>query len=416
MPEAPPPPASAIRPSDGPTRIECLRLYLSARAHPPSTIRAYVRCAQHFERWLAATAPAQALPDEGAAQAFVTQHLSACSCPPPAPTHPDNVRAALNHLLVALRSHGLIPPPSAPPPTHLSDELGAFERHLIETCGAAPQTRIYRLRYAEEFLSELFATGPVDHGAISPRVLMTFVAARAEGHKPGTMKVIASSLRSYLRFLVLRGAGGRCLVDAVPTTPYWRLSSVPRALTDEEREALLASFDPSTVSGSRDYAIALCLSELGLRTQEVVGLTLGSVNWRNGCIRIDGGKTRRERVLPLSRRVGDAIATYLRVRAPRSASRALFLRHTVPAGTPVTAEMVRGIIRRACTRVGILPPRAGPHVLRHTAATRMLRHGIPLAEIADVLGHECIDTTAIYAKVDLLGLTRAALPWPGGPS
>ena len=69
-------------------------------------------------------------------------------------------------------------------------------------------------------------------------------------------------------------------------------------------------------------------------------------------------------------------------------------------------------MRRACARLGILPPRDGPHTLRHTLATRMLENGVPLTEVADVLGHETIDTTAIYTKVNLEAPGRVAMPCP----
>lgn len=110
--------------------------------------------------------------------------------------------------------------------------------------------------------------------------------------------------------------------------------------------------------------------------------------------------------------LGNAIADYLKVDRPTGNERALFLRHRAPAGTPVTSHIVRGAMRRACARVGILPPRDGPHALRHTLATRLLESGVPLTEVADVLGHETIDTTAIYTKVNLGALGRVAMPWP----
>ena len=128
---------------------------------------------------------------------------------------------------------------------------------------------------------------------------------------------------------------------------------------------------------------------------------------------IAAGKNRRERQLPLPQRIGEAIAAYLKAGRPASICRSLFLRHTVPVGTPITTHIVRDTIRRACARVGILPPRAGPHALRHTAATRMVNRGASLGEIAEVLGHASVESTAIYAKVDLATLTRVAMPWPG---
>ncbi len=399
--------------SDATGRLAYLEEYLNDRGHSPGTVRSYVRGVEHFERWFATEAQSHAGLGEAAIREFLAAHLTECSCPPPVVTHRSTVRAALNHFLRTLQHQGLAVSAPSVPPTPVEEETAAFDGHLVEVCGAALQTRIYRRRYVKQFLFSLFGTGPVDCRSLLPQDVMTYVAARARECKAGTVKVMASSLRSYFRYLVLRGLCDRQLVDAVPTVPQWRLSSVPKFLTAEETDDLLRAFDLSTATGSRDHAIALFMTDLGLRTQEVVHLTLGSVDWREGCVCIAGGKTKRERVLPLPRRVGESVTKYLRVGRPFSNSRSLFLRHTVPQGTPMTADMVRGVIRRACARAGILPPRAGPHALRHTAAATLVRHGVPLPEIADILGHECIETTAIYAKVDLPALVQVVLPWPG---
>ena len=406
-------PSSRLLSPEASSRIADLAEYLTARGHSPGTVRNYVRGVEHFERWFAKQTQSHAGLREATIREFLTTHLPQCSCPPPVVTHINNVRAALNHLVRMLQRQGLSAFVPRAASTPVDEEVGAFDEYLVEVCGAALQTRIYRRRYVREFLWSLFGTGPVATHSILPRDVMTYVAARARECKAGTAKVIASSLRSYFRYLMLRGVCDRRMVDAVPTVPQWRLSSIPKSLTAEETDALLRAFDLSTATGSRDHAIALLMTHLGLRTQEVLRLTLGSVNWREGCVRIPGGKTKRQRILPLPRRVGESVARYLQMWRPYSNSPHLFLRHTVPRGTPMTAEMVRGVIRRGCARAGILPPRAGPHALRHTAATRLVQHGVSLPEIADILGHGCIDTTAIYAKVDLPGLARVALPWPG---
>lgn len=143
-----PPPffCDCTRRREGYARTECLRLYLERRGHPQSTIGIYASCAEHFERWFTGKSPVDTLPDEAAIHAFVTQHLPSCSCPPPAPAHPRNVHAALNHLLAALRCSGSIPPRPAPPPTHLGNELDP--RHRLQ--GTRLEVGKSRLAYHEE--------------------------------------------------------------------------------------------------------------------------------------------------------------------------------------------------------------------------------------------------------------------------
>ncbi len=174
---------------------------------------------------------------------------------------------------------------------------------------------------------------------------------------------------------------------------------------------MLAVFDRDTDIGRRDYAIALCLYQLALRASDVARLRIDDIDWRSGVVQIVG-KSRRACRLPLPAAVGRGVAKYLREGRPKSSSRHVFVRHCVPLGDPIDACAVRSIIRRAFARTGLDVPSRGTHVLRHTAATRMVRAGASLKEVADVLRHRSLDTTAIYTKVDLPRLAAVALPWP----
>jgi integrase len=158
--------------------------------------------------------------------------------------------------------------------------------------------------------------------------------------------------------------------------------------------------------------MALYQVDLGLRVSEVSMLHLEDIGWRNATLRIDGGKSGRTRELPLIDGVGRAIADYLRNGRPVTTCRRIFVRHTVPVGTAIGTGLIRGMIRRAFSRVEGCAHWKGTHVLRHTAATRLHRHGASLKEVADLLGHRSIDTTTIYTKVDLPTLATVALPWP----
>ena len=158
--------------------------------------------------------------------------------------------------------------------------------------------------------------------------------------------------------------------------------------------------------------MALCQVDLGLRVSEVAGLCLEDLDWRAATLRLPAGKIGRARELPLPQRVGQAIADYLHGGRPAPSCRNVFVRHRVPRGAAVTKTLVAGVMRMAYAKVPGCEHWAGTHVLRHTAATRMHRHGATLKEVADILGHRSLGTTTIYTKVDLPGLTAVALPWP----
>ncbi len=159
--------------------------------------------------------------------------------------------------------------------------------------------------------------------------------------------------------------------------------------------------------------MALCMVDLGLRVSEVADLRLKDVDHTAGTICLICGKSRRDRVLPMTRRVKQAISIYRHRGRPDTQDSHLFVRHRVPRGVAVTRELVRGVMRRAYARVEGCETWTGTHPLRHTAATRLHRAGADLKRVADILGHRSIDTTAIYAKVDVERLADVALPWPG---
>jgi site-specific recombinase XerD len=303
----------------------------------------------------------------------------------------------------------------AVPRTSLDSLLAAFDTHLQTARGATQQTRREYGRYVREFLKDRSGTARINVADLGARDLIHFVAERAKHCKPATAKLVATALRSFLRFLQMRGSCDARLVAAVPTIPNWKMARVPKTLTSVQLRGLLDAFDGGTASGRRGYAMALCLALVGLRAGEVAHLTLEDIDWRASTLRIVGGKSRRDSLLPLPAAVARAIVTYLRHGRPPAITRRIFVRHMAPIGQPLTSGSVRAIIRRAFERAQVQVPSKGTHTLRHTAATRMLRAGASLKDLADVLRHRSLDTTAIYAKVDLPRLATVALPWSAVP-
>jgi integrase len=183
-------------------------------------------------------------------------------------------------------------------------------------------------------------------------------------------------------------------------------------LSDTELAAFLVAFDRTTDLGRRDYAIAVCLVVLGLRAGEVAAITLDDIDWRASTLAIPTSKGRRGTRMPLPAQVATALADYLRRGRPPTDERAVFVHHRAPRGARGGASLIRIAVRRAYARAGLDPRLTGTHVLRHTAATRLLRAGASMKEIADVLRHRSLDTSAIYTKVDRIALQGVALAWP----
>jgi integrase len=221
-------------------------------------------------------------------------------------------------------------------------------------------------------------------------------------------KTLTSGLRSLLRYLHLAGFTELPLAPAVPRAAGWRLSSLPRPLEAEQVARLLLSCDRGTVVGRRDLAILLLLARLGLRAGEVARLCLDDVDWRAGEVTVRGKGSTSER-LPLPHEVGEALASYVRDGRPQADFREVFVSTYAPLRPPSPRAIAR-VVARACERAGIEPVMA--HRLRHTLASELLRTGTPLVEIAPILRHASVGTTAIYAKVGREALRPLARPWP----
>jgi len=254
--------------------------------------------------------------------------------------------------------------------------------------------------------------GAVDLRAFKPEQIIDFISEQARERSPETARVIRTALRSLFRFAQLKGQCDGTLASAVPRVARWKRAPLPRALSDQQLATLLKAFDRSTVIGRRDYVITLCLAQLGLRAGEVAALTLDDIDWRSATLQLTRAKERRANVLPLPAPLGRAIASYLRRDRPPTQKRQLFVRNRAPFGEPLTSDAVQAIVHRAFARADLGIAFCGAHVLRHTAATRMVRAGSSLKEVADVLRHRSLETVMIYTKLDLPTLATVAQPWP----
>jgi len=392
--------------------LEALAAQLHSQGYAAATLAFYDQAAVHFAYWIARRHLHPSQVSEAHLTNFLSRHLPTCRCPFGGVRQDKTVRAGLRHFDAVLSSAGPRVSNQEKKPDALSVEIQRFDDHLCTASGLHEATCIYRRRYVREFLHAFFPDGEVEMSRLAPKDVVRYVARRAACLKPASAKVLASSLRSYFRFLRLHGKCEEALALAVPAPATHRLASLPWILTDAQVRRLLAAFDPRTVAGRRDYAITRCFTDLGLRAEEVARLRLDDIDWRQGTLRIAGSKSCRDDQLPLSGLVGRAIADYLRRGRPQTPTRQVFLRVYPPIGKGATPCTVRGAILRAAARAGLESLVTGNRILRHTAATQMLRRGASLKEVADVLRHRSLDTTTIYTKVDLPRLARVAAPWP----
>ena len=287
-----------------------------------------------------------------------------------------------------------------------------FASHLRQDQALSAATIAYYVPFARQLLTERFGRRDVDLGDLCAADVLGFVQRHARA-LPSRAKMMTTALRSFLRYARYRGDINIDLAAAVPAVANWAMTSIPRAIAPDHVRRVLAHCNRHTSVGRRDFAILMLLARLGLRSGEVVALTLEDIDWEVGHLRVCG-KGRRECLVPLPADVGEAIAAYLQQGRPPSATRRLFLRTHAPFRGLGRSNPLGPIVKRAFARAGIDSPRNGAHQFRHGLATQMLKRGASLLEIGEVLRHRSPEITAIYTKVDLISLRELALPWPGG--
>jgi len=286
--------------------------------------------------------------------------------------------------------------------------LAEFRTWLDRERGlAAVSVRCYS-KQAKAFLAAVGGPGAVS--GLDAGKVTAFMVDHSKDRNGWSAKAMVTSLRAFLRFAHATGRTAVPLAGAVPAVASWRLSALPRGLSQAEIGRLLAGCDRETAAGLRDYAVLSLLARLGLRGAEAAGLRLGDIDWRAGEIAVTGKGSRTER-LPLPAPAGEALAAWLTDGRPRCGSRAVFVTVRRPY-RQLTPEAVRAVMGRACDRAGL--ERRGSHRFRHALATEMLRAGASLPEVGQVLRHRSMLSTSVYAKVDQDALRPLARPWPGG--
>lgn len=322
-------------------------------------------------------------------------------------------RGPYDRLLDYLRQVGVISRAPVTQQSSLSQCLRPYLDHLIYNQGLEKETIRRLIRGARCFLSHRFGNGAIEFSELHSQDIVRYLLVRSQQCGPSTLGLEASALRSFLRFLQFQGAVPSRLVKSVPTMRRWRQKSVPTFLKQGETSLLIQRCDIQTPKGRRDLAILLLLVRLGLRAKEVCRLSLDDIDWRGGYIIVHGknGKCNR---LPLLDEVGRAIGAYLCNSRPRCSIRHIFLRSVAPFDAFSSSSAVSHVVRSALARASLNPTPKGSHLLRHSLATHMLQEGASLADIGQILRHQRLDTTAIYAKVGMGQLRPIAPPWPKG--
>jgi site-specific recombinase XerD len=382
--------------------VEGYRAWLGERGYTPLTVRNMLKDLGHVGGWMAREGLVAGQLDEDAVMGFLAARRA------------DGARRvaglrAMRPLLSYLREIG-VTPAAEPSPTPLGALLGEYRTWMVQERGLAATTVVRYQNTARRFLEQhAVVDGVLNLTGLTGADVNAFLLGECGRVSAGSAKGRVGELRAVLRFVYLLGLTPLQLGSAVPPVGGWRLATLPPTMNATVVQLLLDGCDRGTNVGDRDFAIMLLVARLGLRSIEIARLELGDVDWRAGELVIRG-KARRLDRLPLPAEVGNALVAYLRWDRMPAGARRLFLTCRAPRG-PIRADLVGDVVARACLRAGL--PAVGAHRLRHALAAELLRQGAGLVAISQVLRHQDLATTALYAKVDLHALRQVAQPWPG---
>lgn len=311
-----------------------------------------------------------------------------------------------------LREKGVVPTPvPVPDQSELAKLTVQYSEYLEDERGLAAITINSYVKIVRRFLVERFGDGPLRLCNFQPTDVSDFILNASQAYSPKQVQLFTTVLRSFFRFLLMRGEITVNLANVVPTARNWRQSSIPQYLSEDDVRRMLDTCDRSNANGRRDYAILLLLARLGLRACEIPRLEIDDIHWRAGEIMIRG-KGKRHDHLPLLSEVGEALVDYIRQGRPHCSTRRVFIRSRPPYRPIAQKGTVTTLVRTAMRRAGLKPEVGGPRLLRHSLATGLLRNGATMEEIGQVLRHWSANTTEIYAKVDFASLGQLAQPWP----
>jgi integrase/recombinase XerD len=380
--------------------------HLADTGYTTLTVRLYDGAVRHFAHWLAQAKVPVADIDESVINRFARHR---CRLGDRRGTH-VSVRYVrrVRRFVEFLGKRGIVQQQAMRAVPALDRRVVKFQDWLRHHRGITERTID---RHGRMVMRLLPALGNKPHGW-DAHLLGEVIMAEAKKTSRSHVKAMAMALRGYLRFLSAHGLCRAGLEHAVPTIPEWRLSTLPRYIGAAQVERLIATCDLATPTDLRDRAILLLLARLGLRAGDVVSLCLGDIDWQQATLSVRG-KGRRETRLPLPQDAGDAVLRYLEGARPRVGSDRVFFMLNAPIRPLTSSAVVTNIVRRAVCKAGIDAPIKGANLLRHSAATAMLRGGATLDMVGAVLRHRSRDMTSHYAKIDVTMLQHIAQPWPG---
>jgi integrase/recombinase XerD len=324
----------------------------------------------------------------------------------------SDVSGVIGGLCRFFRQRTTLPEGERPAPSPVEVELDRFTEYLRGTRGLAAATILGHTRQLRLFLRFLrYDQDPCCLRRLELSRIEAFLRRCARTNNRFSMQHIVATVRAFLRQQHAQGILTGRLHLQIDTPRVYRLERLPRALPWPQVQALLGSIDRSRCFGLRDFTLLYLAAAYGLRSSEVVRLSLDDIDWRARTLRVSQTKTKNAIRLPLTDEAATFLIDYLRKARPQSSYRELFLRMRAPEG-PLKPTAIHDVLEHRIRLSGLELPQCGTHVLRHSLAAHLLRQGVSIKTIGDALGHRDVESTSIYLRLDVDDLREVALPAP----
>ena len=390
------------QPIFGPS-LEGFAAFLVHRGYPRRVVRRHLQAARRVEKRLQEKR-CRSIAD------VTKEKLRGCA-PSAGQARVDPESSAVVRLLhIYLTEYGLLTSRETPNPVKLM--VGEYVSYLEQVRGLAPQTIREHATTALQFIAYLNCQKKrVTYLRLNAQDVESFVHHAGGRLSRESLQHTIAHLRSLLRYLGAQGQVPIGLDSQIDTPRVYRGERLPRSLPWATVHAFLNSVDRSTSLGKRDYAMFQLVVNYGLRASEVADLKLDDIQWRAGYLCVARRKTSTPLMFPLTDAVANSLISYLRRGRPKSEHRQVFIRHRAPAGIlkpTAVAEAFRAWSRRS----GLSIPFKGCHCLRHSYAIHLLRQGISLKTIGDLLGHRSTESTGTYLRLAVEDLREVALNLP----
>lgn len=286
--------------------------------------------------------------------------------------------------------------------------LASYLDYITDETGGSLETNKVRFYMIRKFLIYVESQGS-SLDKLSLRLVDGYLSDTNDGsHNRTTRANIATGLRSFIKYLEQKHWCPQGLSVGIRLPRQYKLTTLPSSPEWDVIREIVMPKDTDKPTDIRNHAILMLLAVYSLRCGEVLNLGLKDLDWRNETIRFNRTKTGVSQTYPLEKEVGDAIIQYLKkVRPNHVESDYVFLSMRAPY-RKISTGAVYEFVSEELKKRGLELAHYGPHSIRKAGATHMINNGVPLKTISTHLGHQQLDTTRIYAKVNLASLRKVA--------